>query len=73
MSIKTTSEPADREQVMRETARVRKSGGQLALADIHHTGQYVRTLRSLGWTSLQRWFPNFLFVTTTGVLRGAKP
>ena len=71
--IHNLNRPADRKQVMLEIARVLKPGGQLAIADIRHTGQYARTLRSLGWTNVQRWFPNFLFVTPTRVLRGAKP
>jgi arsenite methyltransferase len=71
--IHNLNRAADREQVIQEIARVLKPGGQLAIADIRHTGQYKRTLQSLGWTALRRWFPNFLFVTPTRVLRGTKP
>ncbi|MGB8478148.1 MAG: class I SAM-dependent methyltransferase [Acidobacteriaceae bacterium] len=71
--IHNLNQAADREQVIREIARVLKPGGQLAIADIRHTGQYERALQSLGWTSVNRWFPNFLFVTPTRVLRGIKP
>lgn len=63
----------DREQIIREIARVFKPGGQLAIADIRHTAQYARVLRELGWTDIQRWFPNFLFVIPTRVLRASKP
>lgn len=64
---------ADRQQAIQEIARVIKPGGQIAIADIRHTGQYAKTLRALGWTNVQRWLPNFLFVTPTRVLRATKP
>jgi arsenite methyltransferase len=64
---------ADREQIIREINRVLKPNGQLAIADIKHTREYSIVLRGLGWSNLRRWFPNFLFVMPTYVLRGSKP
>ena len=71
-AIHNIYDSAGREKAIREIARVLKPGGELAIADIRHTAEYSRTLRALGWRSVTRWFPNFLFVTPTRVLRATK-
>lgn len=71
--IHNMKDAPDREQSIREIARVLKPGGQLVIADILYTGQYADTLGTLGWTDVKRWFPNFLFVIPAHVLRARKP
>lgn len=72
-AIHNIYDPVGREKAIQEIHRVLKPGGQLALADIRYTAQYADVLRSLGWNQVTRWFPNFLFITPTRVVRAAKP
>jgi SAM-dependent methyltransferase len=72
-AIHNIYDPVGREKAIGEIHRVLKPTGQLALADIRHTSQYVKVLRTLGWNQVTRWSPNFLFITPTRVVRGTKP
>ena len=72
-AIHNIYDPVGRGKAIKEIHRVLKPGGQLALADIRYTSQYAKILRTLGWNQVTRWFPNFLFITPTRVVRGTKP
>lgn len=64
---------ADREQAVREIARVLKPGGRLALLDFRHTGNYVRTLRANGLPNARRSWPLFAMFPCVWIVRASKP
>lgn len=57
LAIHNLASNADREQAVREIARVLKPGGRIALLDFRHTGNYVRTLRASGLPNVKRSWP----------------
>lgn len=73
LALHTLDDPRARESAICEIARVLKPGGQLALADIRHTAEYEKVLRSLGWQQTERWSPRLVFLTPVCVLRASKP
>lgn len=68
----------DRAKALAEMWRVTRSGGRFVLADIAHTGEYEKVIRSLGATDVQRrsagvqgWFGNPFYATR--VVTATKP
>lgn len=43
------------------------------LAGIHHAGDYVRILQSLGWQRARHSFTGYMFLSPSRVLRATQP
>jgi arsenite methyltransferase len=73
LAIHNLPTTADREQAVREIARVLKPGGRVALLDFRHTGSYARTLRTQGLPDTQRSWPNLLMFPPVRIVRAHRP
>lgn len=63
---------ADREQAVREIARVLKPGGRIAMLDFRHTGNYIRTLRANGLSNARRSWPILAMFPCVWIIRASK-
>jgi arsenite methyltransferase len=54
LAIHNVPEREGRSAAVREIARVLTPGGRVALLDFVRTGEYVNTLRAVGWTDVRR-------------------
>ena len=58
---------------IREMARVLKPKGTLAVQDLHFTGEYVNTLKDLGWRDVKLSGRMFMIFPPIRVVMGRKP
>jgi SAM-dependent methyltransferase len=75
LALHNISKRAERDQALREVARVLKPGGHVAIADIQHTDEYERILRDSGVGEVKR-VPSGPLVTllvTVGTWGGVRP
>jgi len=63
---------ADREQALREIARVLKPSGRVMLVDIRHAREYAEVLKQAGMIEVQVSPPNLIFVIPSRVVSGRK-
>jgi arsenite methyltransferase len=73
LSIHNIPGAAGRARAVQEIARVLKPGGQVALLDFQATGEYMRTLREMGWSDVSRTSPSCWMFPPYRTVLGRKP
>lgn len=72
LAIHNLPTETEREQAVREIARVLRPAGRLALLDFRHTAHYAHTLREAGFEVRRSW-PEFRMFPWVWIVRGHMP
>jgi SAM-dependent methyltransferase len=62
-----------RSAAVKEIARVLRPGARLALLDLARTGEYISTLRGLGWTDVRRTGYSLHMFPPVRIVLGSRP
>jgi arsenite methyltransferase len=73
IAIHNVPDEDGRAKAIKEIARVLKPGGRLAIQDFRATGEYIKTLRDMGWKEVELSGLNFLIFPPIRIVTGRKP
>jgi arsenite methyltransferase len=73
LAIHNIKDRAGRDQAVREIVRVLRPGGQVALLDFQHTGEYAETLRAAGMRDVQLSKLSLWMFPPVRTVTGVKP
>jgi SAM-dependent methyltransferase len=73
MAIHNIPDQQGRTDAIREIARILKTGGRVALADLRAVDEYAQTLKTLGWQDVSVSRLDFTTFPPLRIVRGKKP
>lgn len=73
LAIHNLPDREGRSAAVREVARVLRPGGRVAILDLVRTGEYMKTLRTLGWTDVHRTGYHLRMFPPVRIVVGTKP
>jgi arsenite methyltransferase len=73
LAIHNVPDREGRSAAVKEIARVLRPGARVALLDFARTGEYLNTLRALGWTDVRRTGYSLRMFPPVRIVLGGKP